>query len=134
MVQITINADLPFTGARFSAAASDNFYGVWEYPWNSNLENDGVEFDLKGLGDSEGINWSNARAPFFFTTAGYGVYADTLARGSVNFSQPGTAQFIFNSVCILFLEYLLTYTCILIACNLVQSGVLRYLPGYTRRL
>ncbi|KAK5129682.1 hypothetical protein LTR08_002974 [Meristemomyces frigidus] len=97
VAKITINTTSPFVGARFSAAASDNFYGVWEYPWNTALDNAGVEFDLKGLGDSAGINWDNARAPFFLTSAGYGVYADTLEMGSFNFSEPGTAQFIFNS-------------------------------------
>lgn len=97
VAQITVNTTSAFVGARFSAATSDKFYGVWEYPWGEQLDNAGVEFDLKGLGDSEGINWDNARAPFFFTTAGYGVYADTLDMGSFNFSSPGTAQFIFNS-------------------------------------
>lgn len=97
VARITLNTTFPFVGARFSALTSDNFYGVWEYPWFTSLTNAGVEFDLKGLGDSDGINWDNARAPFFFADAGYGVYADTLAMGSFNFSEPGTAQFIFNS-------------------------------------
>ena len=97
VAKITINSTSKFVGARFSAAASDIFYGVWEYPWSTTLDNNGVEFDLKGLGNSEGINWDNARAPFFLTSAGYGVYADTLTMGSFNFSEPGVAQFIFNS-------------------------------------
>jgi len=70
---------------------------VWEYPWDTQLTNAGVEFDLKGLGDSDGVNWDNARAPFFFTDAGYGVYADTMEMGSFNFTQPGSAEFIFNT-------------------------------------
>ncbi|KAK5127784.1 hypothetical protein LTR85_004900 [Meristemomyces frigidus] len=97
VAKITVNTTSAFVGARFSTAASDRFYGVWEYPWEEQLDNAGVESDLRGLGDSEGINWDNARAPFFFTTAGYGVYADTLAMGSFNFSSPGIAQFIFNT-------------------------------------
>ncbi len=44
-----------------------------------------------------GINWSNARAPFFITNAGYGVYADTLAMGNFDFTIPGQAQFIFGT-------------------------------------
>lgn len=95
--RITVNTTASYVGARFSVDASDRFYGVWEYPWSDQLDNTGVEFDLKGVGNSEGVNWANARAPFFFTTAGYGVYADTLEMGSFNFSSPGTGEFIFNT-------------------------------------
>lgn len=56
-----------------------------------------VEFELKGVGNAEGINWASARAPFFITTAGYGVYADTLQMGSFDFTKKGEAQFIFNT-------------------------------------
>lgn len=70
---------------------------MWEYPWFDSLTNANVSFDLKGLGNSEGANWQNARAPFFFTSAGYGVYADTLDMGSFDFSTAGQAQFIFNT-------------------------------------
>jgi len=97
VARITINTTSSFVGARFAAQSSSNFYGVWEYPWETQLDNAGVEFDLKGLGDSDGVNWDNARAPFFFTDAEYGVYADTMDMGSFNFSTPGMAQFIFNT-------------------------------------
>ena len=98
VAKITVNTTYEFLGARFSAPESSYFYGVWEYPWNdAQLTNAGVEFDIKGLGDSQGVNWDNARAPFFFTDAGYGVYADTLDMGSYNFRRPGSAEFIFNS-------------------------------------
>lgn len=97
VAKIAVNSSSKFVGARFTASNSSNFYGVWEYPWYEGLDNAGIEFDFKGLGDSKGINWDNARAPCFFTDDGYGVYADTLAMGSFNFSQPGTAEFIFNT-------------------------------------
>ncbi|CAJ2509967.1 Uu.00g058670.m01.CDS01 [Anthostomella pinea] len=97
VARISVNTISGFVGARFTASNSSKFYGVWEYPWYNRLDNAGIEFDFKGLGDSDGINWSNARAPFFLTDDGYGVYADTLAMGSFDFSQPGSAQFVFNT-------------------------------------
>ncbi|KAI7474541.1 hypothetical protein KC357_g5200 [Hortaea werneckii] len=97
VVRVTVNTSSSFVGARFSSDAADRFYGVWEYPWDDQLDNAGIEFELKGVGNSEGVNWANARAPFFFSNAGYGVYADTLQMGSYNFSMPGTAEFIFNT-------------------------------------
>jgi len=97
VVKVEINTTQHFVGAQFKTNPSDQFYGVWEYPWFEGLTNANVEFDLKGLGDSDGVNWDNARAPFFFTNAGYGVYTDTLDMGSYAFTTPGEAQFIFNS-------------------------------------
>ncbi|KAI9730865.1 MAG: hypothetical protein M1834_005583 [Cirrosporium novae-zelandiae] len=97
IVKVSINSSNPFVGAQFDIDPIDFFYGVWEYPWFDSIENTNVSFELKGVGNSEGINWSNARAPFFLTNAGYGVYADTLDMGSYDFTVPGQAQFIFNT-------------------------------------
>jgi len=101
VVKISVNTTSSFVGARFSASSDSKFFGVWEYPWYRDstyqLDNAGIAFELKGLGNSEGANWQNARAPFFMTNAGYGVYADSLAMSSWNFTQPGQAEFIFNS-------------------------------------
>ena len=95
-----------FIGARFIVSNTSVFYGVWEYPFNDRISNDNIEFDLKGLGNSVGVNWSNARAPFFITNAGYGVYADTLSMGSFDFTNPGQAQFIFNTSSLIY--YIIT--------------------------
>jgi alpha-D-xyloside xylohydrolase len=100
VVGVSIKSTSPFVGARFNTlTAGSLFYGVWEYPFNGSISNGNVKFDLKGLGSSVGINWSNARAPFFISNAGagYGVYVDTLAMGSFDFNTPGQAQFIFNA-------------------------------------
>lgn len=97
VAKIIINSSLPFNGARFSAPETTQFYGVWEYPFSKRIDNSNIAFDLKGVGSNVGINWSNARAPFFLASTGYGVYADTLKMGSYNFTTPGNAQFIFNS-------------------------------------
>jgi alpha-D-xyloside xylohydrolase len=97
VAKVTLETDYKFVGARFSGNDKCDFYGVWEYPWNDHLTNNGIKFDLKGLGDSQGVNWDNARAPFFLSSDGYGVYADIIDMGSYDFTQPGSAEFIFNT-------------------------------------
>ncbi|ETI27226.1 hypothetical protein G647_09909 [Cladophialophora carrionii CBS 160.54] len=96
VVKIQYNSTAAFTGAQFAAGPNENFYGVWEYPWNDSLTNNGISFDLKGAGNMPGSNWDNARAPTFYSSEGYGVYADTLNMGSFQFSS-SQAQFIFNT-------------------------------------
>ena len=95
--KVEVNTTSQFVGARFSTKKDSVFYGVWEYPWYQRLDNANISFELEGVGNSDGINWDNARAPFFLTTAGYGVYADTLDMGSYDFTVPGQVQYIFNS-------------------------------------
>ncbi|KAF2186991.1 glycoside hydrolase family 31 protein [Zopfia rhizophila CBS 207.26] len=97
IAKIQLNTSFNFVGARFTADPDSHFVGVWEYPWSNQITNKNVSYDLKGVGNSEGINWCSARAPFFITSAGYGVYTDTLKMGSYNFMRPGEAQYIFNS-------------------------------------
>jgi alpha-D-xyloside xylohydrolase len=108
VVKVQVTSNSSFIGARFTASKTSLFYGVWEYPFNDRISNDNIEFDLKGLGNSVGINWSNARAPFFITNAGYGVYADTLSMGSFDFTSLGQAQFIFNTSSLIY--YIITPT------------------------
>ncbi|PVI04064.1 glycoside hydrolase family 31 protein [Periconia macrospinosa] len=97
VAKITINSSYAFIGAKFSSASNAHFFGVWEYPFNNRIDNRNVSFDLKGVGNNVGINWANARAPFFMSSDGYGVYTDTLKMGSYDFATPNEAQFIFNS-------------------------------------
>ncbi|OCL10996.1 glycoside hydrolase family 31 protein [Glonium stellatum] len=97
VAKIEVNSSYPFVGAQFSVGPEDFIYGVWEYPFFESISNTNVSFDLKGLGNAEGLNWDNARAPFFLTSAGYGVYADALEMGSYDFTKEGKAQFIFNT-------------------------------------
>lgn len=97
IAKVEVNSNYNFVGAQFATSPSEKLYGVWEYPFNHKITSNNVSFNIMGVGNEVGINWSNARAPFFFSSAGYGVYTDTLSMGSYDFSQPGTAQFIFNS-------------------------------------
>ncbi|KAF2118279.1 glycosyl hydrolases family 31-domain-containing protein [Lophiotrema nucula] len=97
VAKVTLNTSSAFHGARFTTPEDAYFYGVWEYPFNNQITNKNISFDLKGVGNNVGVNWSNARAPFFITSAGYGVYTDTLKMGSYDFKTAGEAQFIFNT-------------------------------------
>ncbi|EME79180.1 glycoside hydrolase family 31 protein [Pseudocercospora fijiensis CIRAD86] len=97
ITKVSINTTYDFVGARFTANESERFFGVWEYPWSGSLDNAGISYDFKGIGNSKGVHWANARAPFFFSDAGWAVYADTLTMGSFNFSVPVHPQFIFNT-------------------------------------
>lgn len=97
VAKVTLNASAAFSGARFSTSSASRFYGVWEYPFQNRIDNKNVSYELKGLADNVGINWSNARAPFFMSSDGYGVYADTLKMGGFDFTTPGEAKFVFNS-------------------------------------
>lgn len=85
VVKISINASSSFVGARFSASSIANLYGVWEYPWFGRITDANAPFDIKGLGDSDCLKRSNARAPFFFADSGHGVYANILGMGSFDF-------------------------------------------------
>lgn len=97
IAKVELNTSSGFVGARFAIAEDERIFGLWEYPWNGTLINKDLLFDLKGVGDADGINWSSARAPFFLSSQGYGVYADTLAMGSYDFTKPFHCQFVFNA-------------------------------------
>ena len=98
VARIEINTTSDFVGARFTTNPDDHFYGVWEYPFlDRELTNTNVTFEIKGVGNARGINWSNARSPFFLSSAGYAIYTDTLAMGTYSFTTPGTAEFTFNT-------------------------------------
>lgn len=97
IARVEVNTSSSYVGARFAIAKDEIIFGLWEYPWNGTLLNKDLIFDLKGVGNTDGISWSNARAPFFMSSQGYGVYADTLSMGSYDFTQPFHCQFVFNA-------------------------------------
>ncbi|KAH7058902.1 glycosyl hydrolases family 31-domain-containing protein [Macrophomina phaseolina] len=97
VAKIQINANNPYVGADIGAGSDALRYGVWEYPWDGKVANENVTFEIKGIGEATGVNWSNARAPFFLSSAGYGIYIDTLAMGLFDFSNSGSTRFVFNA-------------------------------------
>lgn len=91
-----------YIGAQFSRNGQDHNFGVWSYPWNGSLTNDGVSFEVKGTQELRGTNYCNARAPFYISSAGYGVYVDTLQMGKFDFSDSEKTEFVFNSTSLSF--------------------------------
>ncbi|KAF4303866.1 Glycoside hydrolase family 31 [Botryosphaeria dothidea] len=97
IAKIQINSSSAYVGAEIGASSEALRYGVWEYPWDGKVANENVTFEIKGVGEATGVNWCNARAPFFLTNAGYGMYIDTLAMGLFDFSDPASSRFVFNA-------------------------------------
>lgn len=106
--QVTISANFSYSveqnGVSFAFAGTPRFYGVWEYPWNKSITNNHYGANLSAstaeerskshptsdigiYGTQPGINWSNARAPFFFTDNGFGVYVDTQTPLTLGFQE-----------------------------------------------
>ena len=83
--------------ATFTFDDDDLFSGVWEYPWNGTITNTNRSYaDIGVYGEQPGINWANARAPFFFSKSGFAVYVDTPIYGTFGF-QPGRVEVAFNT-------------------------------------
>lgn len=87
----------------------ERYYGVWEHGYEDrNLDNDGLGFNISNVRDSDGWNFSgddddidqvyaaSARAPFYMTNAGVGVYAETVASGRYEFDQNNNTGFEFK--------------------------------------
>ena len=75
----------------------EHYYGVWEYPFNKSIDNRGVDKDFLGLHEMPDVNYDNVRAPFYVTSANYGVYADTTAKGHFQFAVGGKTGFSFEN-------------------------------------
>src|ERR1700712_2279546 len=56
IVRIEVNTSSDYVGARFAIAKDERIFGLWEYPWNGSLLNSELMFDLKGVGNADGIN------------------------------------------------------------------------------
>jgi alpha-glucosidase (family GH31 glycosyl hydrolase) len=74
----------------------EHVYGIWEYPWDGHLDNRGVDEDYLGLPSMTGSLYTSARAPFYVTSRGYGVYARSSARGRFTIAIAGKTSFWFD--------------------------------------
>lgn len=74
----------------------EHYYGVWEYPFNRSIDNRGVDKDFLGLHEMPDVNYDSVRAPFYVTSANYGIYADTTAKGHFQFAIGGKTGFSFE--------------------------------------
>jgi alpha-D-xyloside xylohydrolase len=73
----------------------EHVYGIWEYPFGGKLDNRGTKADLLGVGKTEGVWFSSARAPFYLTSNKYGIYAESTALGHYSVAIDGKTGFWF---------------------------------------
>lgn len=67
VARIQVNASSSYVGAEISNAEDALSYGVWEYPWYGKVANENITYEIKGIGEAEGVNWANARTfPSYF--------------------------------------------------------------------
>lgn len=78
------------------ADQGERYYGLFEYPFTGALDNRGLDCDLVGYGGASGTNYANARAPFYWTTRNYGIYADSNAFGRYTVAASGNTRFYFD--------------------------------------
>jgi len=74
----------------------EHVYGIQGVTKNGGIDNRGLELEMVGHGKRYGTNWANARAPFYVTDRGYGIYAETMATGIYNVAQNGRTSFVFD--------------------------------------
>lgn len=58
----------------------EHYYGIWEGS-DGGIDDRGVEQELLGLRHMADVNYPSARAPFYVTSRGYGVYVQSEAPG-----------------------------------------------------
>ncbi len=88
-VCLSVQADGDVRIAESFADPHLRYYGVWEAPYGpTTLDNAGLARDFDGDDVTEDdVYAANARAPFYFTNGGFGVYAQTLAVGRFSFAR-----------------------------------------------
>ena len=74
----------------------EHYYGLWEYPFGGNIDNRGADHDFVGLGDEQFVHHASARAPFYATSRGYGIYVESLALGHYSVARAGRTSFSFK--------------------------------------
>jgi alpha-D-xyloside xylohydrolase len=104
VVQVALTCDnaLPTNITEAFLDQGERNYGLWEYSYYGTggaLDNRGATNQpLLGLsGPPVGSGDPSARAPFYVTSRKYGVYADTLARGSATVAVNDRTSFTFDT-------------------------------------
>lgn len=76
----------------------ERYYGVWEKPLGTNLDNRGESRTLATMDHlDEGVYADSARAPFYLTSNKVGVYVQSVNKGNMGFGQSGQTKFDFNT-------------------------------------
>ena len=73
----------------------EHYYGIWEHVDDAGIDTRGVDQELLGLRHVQDVNYPSARAPFYATNRGYGIYVQSDARGRYKIAINGktTASF-----------------------------------------
>jgi alpha-D-xyloside xylohydrolase len=74
----------------------EHYYGIWEYPFGGNIDNRGADQAFLGFGGLETVINPNARAPFYVTSGGYGIYVESVKRGRYTIAREGKTSFTFQ--------------------------------------
>ena len=76
----------------------EHYYGIWEYPFGANIDNRGADAPFLGVRQMPDVNYANARAPFYVTSRGYGLYVETATEGQFSIAKAGKTGFAFHDV------------------------------------
>jgi alpha-D-xyloside xylohydrolase len=96
ILQVLITYDGPLT--RVTEELEDqgeHYYGLWEYPTEGGLDNRGADEEMLGLRHLPEVNYPSARAPFYVTSRGYGIYAQSDGWGRYKVAVKGKTSFSF---------------------------------------
>lgn len=66
----------------------EHSYGLWEHT-GGGIDNRGVEQQMLGLRHLQDVNYASARAPFYVTSRGYGLYVQSEAPGRYSVAVKG---------------------------------------------
>ncbi|MFP4224645.1 MAG: TIM-barrel domain-containing protein [Phycisphaeraceae bacterium] len=81
VLKVVVTADDAEAISQYFKDQGEHVYGIWENPFSDGLDNRGVEEDFLGVEKGKGAAWVSGRAPFYVTSAGYGVYTESRAKG-----------------------------------------------------
>jgi len=95
-VLLTSNGAAPSNIKEEFLDQGEHYYGIWEMPQGGSIDNRGADRDLSGFTREYPTFWANARAPFYVTSAKYGVYVDTVAEGHYSVAKGGKTSFDFD--------------------------------------
>jgi len=74
----------------------EHYYGIWEQPFGGSLDNRGADHEFLGMGNERYVHHASARAPFYMTSKGYGIYVESLAQAHYAVAQAGKTTFSFK--------------------------------------
>ena len=101
----------------------EHYYGIWEYPFGGAIDNRGADQDFLGFAGLATVINPNARAPFYVTSNGYGVYVETVSKGHYTVAKDGRTSFWFEDSSLKYdIIYGRTYTDIFQRYNAIAGG------------